>query len=145
EVRVYDTRMLLTKGETLPAADRLAPLDDEGERLLSVRQNGTIVYRTETASLDPATDEGAGLRADVGPIDLREYGAILYQALGLPLTEGSWTGEATMQALGTGATRLNRLRSAMVFDDVVWVGTNGTEQRLTAGMTLSADILRTVV
>ncbi|CAN5426407.1 hypothetical protein BH09SUM1_BH09SUM1_04070 [soil metagenome] len=144
-VLVENLDFTVAKGGTINREDRLALLPPNVEPLLTVNQTFPLSIDLGAMEFAPDSEEGAGLHALLGPINLQEYGAVLYQLTGVPLTTGLLEGEADVVAVGKGATRVNRVTLDVKLADAIWQHSTGLSEPMSGVFRLSAGSFHNVL
>ena len=129
---LQDFSALVAKG-SYPSAGRLDPLPENASALFRVTQLGTIIFDAGRQVFSSATLAGAGLHAELGPLDLGEYGIVLRRLAGVPLVKGVLAGEATVVASGFGATRIESGRAGLQLSQGIWEKSSGEKIPIEAG------------
>ncbi|MCC6547530.1 hypothetical protein IT570_10220 [Candidatus Sumerlaeota bacterium] len=121
---LQDFSALIAKG-SYPSNGRMDALPEDARAIFRVTQLGTIVFDAGRRIFASNTATGAGLRAELGPVDLAEYGIALRRLAGIPLTKGVLTGEATVAASGIGPTRVESGHAQLRLSYGAWEKSSG--------------------
>jgi hypothetical protein len=118
----------------VPGLERLSPIPTDRLSLLQISQLAPIIIDADRNTISPDNVEGAGLLAQVGPVDLALYGGVLRQLFGVPLVAGTLQGNATVVATGVPGGRIDSGKLELTIDEATWQDRHGESFPLTLSL-----------